>query len=58
MGVLKLPMDANWIVNDGQRRVAGISEAVRREPSLRHDTISVVILPDEGLERNQQIFSD
>lgn len=58
LGILHLPMDANWIVNDGQHRVAGISEALRREPSLRNDTISVVILPDEGLERSQQIFSD
>jgi DNA sulfur modification protein DndB len=58
LGMLKLPMDANWIINDGQHRVAGISEALRREPSVRHDTISVVILPDDGLERSQQIFSD
>jgi DNA sulfur modification protein DndB len=58
VGILKLPMEANWIVNDGQHRVAGIVEAIRHSPSLRSDTISVVILPDEGLERSQQIFSD
>lgn len=58
VGVLKLPLEANWIVNDGQHRVAGIVEAIRRKPALRTDTISVVILPDGGLERSQQIFSD
>lgn len=58
VGILKLPMEANWIVNDGQHRVAGIVEAIRQRPSLRTDTISVVILPDSGLERSQQIFSD
>ena len=58
VGLLKLPMEANWIVNDGQHRVAGIVEAMKRRPALRTDTISVVILPDGGLERSQQIFSD
>lgn len=58
VGLLKLPMDAAWIINDGQHRVAGIAEALRVEPSLRKDTLSVVILPDGGLERSQQIFSD
>jgi DNA sulfur modification protein DndB len=51
-------MEGEWIVNDGQHRVAGIAEAMSREPSLRHDYLSVVILPDGGLERSQQIFSD
>lgn len=58
VGLLKLPMAANWIVNDGQHRVAGIVEAIKQRPSLRNDTISVVLLPDGGLERSQQIFSD
>lgn len=58
LGILKLPMDAEWIVNDGQHRVAGISEAMKDDPSLRYDSMSVVILPDGGLERSQQVFSD
>lgn len=58
LGVLELPMDAEWIVNDGQHRVAGIHDAMKDDPSLRYDALSVVILPDGGLERCQQIFSD
>jgi DNA sulfur modification protein DndB len=58
VGLLELPMDAEWIVNDGQHRVAGIAEAIKREPTFRYDSISVVILPARDLERNQQIFSD
>lgn len=58
IGVLVLPLEAKYMVNDGQHRVAGISEALREKPRLARDTISVVVLPDGGLERSQQIFSD
>jgi len=58
VGLLKLPMEAEWIVNDGQHRVAGIAEAMTQDPRLKGDSISVVILRDGGLERSQQIFSD
>jgi len=58
IGSLVLPLEAKYVINDGQHRVAGISEALRRDSSLAEDTISVVVLPDGGLERSQQIFSD
>ena len=58
IGVLVLPLEAEYVINDGQHRVAGISEALRSDSSLATDTISVVVLPDGGLERSQQIFSD
>jgi DNA sulfur modification protein DndB len=58
VGLLKLPMDAEWIVNDGQHRVAGIAEAMTQDSRLKNDSISVVILRDGGLEQSQQIFSD
>ena len=58
IGSLVLPLEAKYVINDGQHRVAGISEALRHDPSLAEDTISVVVLPDGGLERSQQIFSD
>lgn len=58
IGELVLPLEAKYVINDGQHRVAGISEALRRDSSLAEDTISVVVLPDGGLERSQQIFSD
>ena len=58
IGELILPLEAKYVINDGQHRVAGISEALRRDSALAKDTISVVVLPDGGLERSQQIFSD
>ena len=58
VGELVLPLEAKYVINDGQHRVAGISEALRQDSSLADDTISVVVLPDGGLERSQQIFSD
>ena len=58
IGELVLPLEAKYVINDGQHRVAGIAEALRSDPLLARDTISVVILPDGGLERSQQIFSD
>ena len=58
IGSLVLPLEAKYVINDGQHRVAGISETLRHDPSLAEDTISVVVLPDGGLERSQQIFSD
>ena len=58
LGELVLPLEAKYVVNDGQHRVAGIQEALRSDPRLATDTISVVVLPDGGLERSQQIFSD
>ena len=58
IGELVLPLDAKYMINDGQHRVAGIKAALQSDPTLAQDTISVVVLPDGGLERSQQIFSD
>ncbi len=58
VGILVLPLEAKYVINDGQHRVAGIIEALRQDSRLAEDTISVVLLPDSGLERSQQIFSD
>lgn len=58
VGVLQLPMEAEWLVNDGQHRVAGIAEAIRRDPTVRHDRLSVIILPKLDIDRSQQVFSD
>lgn len=58
VGVLKLPMEADWMINDGQHRAAGIAEALQQDPTLRNDNISVIVMADAGLERSQQIFSD
>ncbi len=58
MGVLKVPMDAQILINDGQHRRAAIEEALKENPELGHDHISVVFFIDEGLVRSQQMFAD
>lgn len=58
IGILELPGEAEWVVNDGQHRVAGIAEAISKKSEIANDTLSVVILLASGLERNQQVFSD
>lgn len=58
MGVLTIPMDANFIINDGQHRRAAIEEALKRVPELGEETIAVVFFVDRGLSRCQQMFAD
>lgn len=58
VGVLSVPMDARFIINDGQHRRAAIEEALERRPELGDETIAVVFFLDKGLERCQQMFAD
>lgn len=58
LGILKVPMDAKFIINDGQHRRAAIIEALDQRPELAHETIAVVFFLDIGLERCQQMFAD
>jgi DNA sulfur modification protein DndB len=58
IGVLKVPLDAKFIINDGQHRRAAIEMAVRAEPSLGDETIAVVFFRDRDLSRCQQMFAD
>lgn len=58
VGVLKIPMTAKFLVNDGQHRRAAIEEALRERPELGEETISIVIFIDAGLKRSQQMFAD
>jgi len=58
MGVLKVPMDAQILINDGQHRRKAIEEAIKENPELGHDHISVLFFIDEGLVRSQQMFAD
>lgn len=58
LGVLRVPMDARFIINDGQHRRAAISEALDQRPELGHESIAVVFFLDIGLERCQQMFAD
>ena len=58
IGMLRVPMDARFIINDGQHRRAAIELALRENPDLGSETISVVFFLDRGLARCQQMFSD
>jgi DNA sulfur modification protein DndB len=58
IGLLELPINCRFLINDGQHRHAGIKEALAENPLLGRQTISVVLLREEDIDRNQQIFSD
>lgn len=58
LGLLRVPMDARFIINDGQHRRAAIIEALDQRPELGVETIAVVFFLDIGLDRCQQMFAD
>lgn len=58
IGVITISMMSQFLINDGQHRRAAIAEAIKMNPSLRKEHISVVFYRDEGLQRSQQMFSD
>lgn len=58
LGILHIPMDARFIINDGQHRRAAIEMALAKCPDLGDESISVVFFLDRGLERCQQMFAD
>ena len=58
LGLLRVPMDARFIINDGQHRRAAIIETLEQRADLGHETIAVVFFLDIGLERCQQMFAD
>jgi len=58
MGVLRIPMSARFVLNDGQHRRAAIELAMRENPSIGDESIAVVFFLDQGLARCQQMFAD
>lgn len=58
IGRLRIPLDARFILNDGQHRRAAIEEALKEQPDLGDETISVVFFIDNGLKHSQQMFAD
>jgi len=58
IGNLSIPITAPILVNDGQHRRAAIIEALKLDPTLREESIALVLFMDKGLERSQQIFAD
>ena len=58
IGTLEVSLDSRFLINDGQHRKAAILDALKEDPSLGEETISIVFYGDQGLERSQQIFTD
>jgi DNA sulfur modification protein DndB len=58
IGHLRVPMSARFLINDGQHRRAAIEAAIKKNPGLGDETISIVFFIDLGLKRSQQMFSD
>ena len=58
IGMLKVSMNATFLINDGQHRKAAIESAMIEDPSLANESISIVFFEDEGLKRSQQMFAD
>jgi DNA sulfur modification protein DndB len=50
--------DIEFIINDGQHRCAAIAAALKENPAIGKDKISVLLFETENLERLQQMFSD
>ncbi len=58
VGRLYISMDSKLLINDGQHRRKAIEEALKENPKLGYEMISVVFFQDAGLKRSQQMFSD
>jgi DNA sulfur modification protein DndB len=58
IGLLRIPMNARFVINDGQHRRAAIELALREKPELGDESISIVFFMDAGLKRSQQMFAD
>lgn len=58
IGTLKIKLGDELTINDGQHRCAAIVEAVKKNPALAEQTISVLLFPWENTTRVQQMFTD
>jgi DNA sulfur modification protein DndB len=59
LGLLEMDFeDANFVINDGQHRCAAIAHAIKLNPALGEEQISVLLFPYESRDRVQQMFSD
>ena len=58
IGILKLKLGDELIINDGQHRAAGIAAALKENAEVGEHTISILLFPWESKERVQQMFTD
>lgn len=59
VGTIEMDLEnMEFIINDGQHRAAAISSAIKQNPEIGKERISVLLFPTEDLDRLQQMFSD
>jgi len=58
IGSLKIPMTAQFLVNDGRHRTIALTNAIKENRKLGRDHISVVFYEDEGFEKAKKMYSD
>lgn len=59
IGHIQLELEnMDFVINDGQHRCAAIAHALKDNPSIAKDRISVLLFPMESIDRMQQMFSD
>lgn len=56
--MLVLDPATDFVIVDGQHRLAAIQAALRDNPMLGQQHVGVMLLAFEDLDRNQQVFSD
>jgi DNA sulfur modification protein DndB len=59
VGTLEMELEnLEFIINDGQHRCAAIAAALKENPALGKEKISVLLFETESMDRLQQMFSD
>lgn len=59
LGMLEMDFqDAEFVINDGQHRCAAIAQALKQNPSMGDENISVLLFEYQSRSRMQQMFSD
>ncbi len=59
LGTLEMDFEeANFVINDGQHRCAAIAAAVKENPAIGDEAISVLLFEYQNKDRMQQMFSD
>jgi DNA sulfur modification protein DndB len=58
LGLIRIPMTARLLLHDGLHRRMAIESALGAKPELAAETIAVVLFPDPGFRRAEQMFTD
>jgi DNA sulfur modification protein DndB len=56
--LLNVPMSARLLIHDGLHRCAAIEAALKARPEIGQETITLILYPDPGFRRAEQLFSD